>query len=59
MERNKVEKCIVISDSCDNSAIGFMDECIELFIHTDIVFVVGGISPFYNIENQLLQANTS
>lgn len=53
MCRNQVEQCIVISDSSMESAIGSVDECVELFEQTDNVFVVGGISPLYEFQAQL------
>ena len=53
MAANRVDKCIVISDSCPQSVIGNMDECVELFKDTNQVDVVGGISPFFEFETQL------
>ena len=53
MAANRVDKCIVISDSCPQSVIGSMDECVELFKDTKQVDVVGGISPFFEFETQL------
>lgn len=55
MKENKVNRCIVISDSSMESAIGTLDECVELFVETDNVDVVGGISPFYNFSPQLIK----
>ena len=37
------------------SIIGTMDECVELFAETDNVDVVGGISPFFEFQTQLLK----
>lgn len=37
------------------SIIGTMDECVELFAETDNVDVVGGISPFFEFQVQLLK----
>lgn len=55
MKINQVSKCIVISDSCLESSIGTMDECVELFAETNNVYVVGGISPLIEFESQLLR----
>lgn len=53
LERNNVDRCIVISDSCMKSDIGNLDECVELFRESVNVNVVGGISPYYKFESQL------
>ena len=53
MKNNRVDKCIVISDSYLDSAIGSMDECVELFKETQSVYVVGGISPLVAFKAQL------
>ncbi len=55
MKENKVNRCIVISDSSMESVIGTLDECVELFVETDNVDVVGGISPFYEFSSQLIK----
>ena len=55
MKENWVSHCIVISDSSMESIIGTMDECVELFAETDNVDVVGGISPFFEFQTQLLK----
>lgn len=55
MKEHKVNRCIVISDSSMESAIGTMDECVELFAETNEVDVVGGISPFWEFPVQLLK----
>lgn len=55
MKENGVSHCIVISDSSMESIIGTMDECVELFAETDNVDVVGGISPFFEFQTQLLK----
>ena len=55
MKENRVSHCIVISDSSMESIIGTMDECVELFAETDNVDVVGGISPFFEFQTQLLK----
>lgn len=55
MKKNQVSSCIVISDSCLESTIGTMDECVELFRETDYVYVVGGISPFFEFKTQLIK----
>ncbi len=52
MEKNQVDKCIVISDSYLESTIGSMDECVELFKKIQRVYVVGGISPFVAFKMQ-------
>ena len=54
MKRNGVSKGIVISDSAIESEIGSLCECAELFSDTDNIFVVGGISPFFDYEGQLV-----
>lgn len=53
MERNGVSKGIVISDSEIESSIGSLRECAELFADTNNIFVVGGISPYFEYEKQL------
>ena len=53
IDRNGIDKCIVISDSELTSVIGTMDECVELFSDDKNVYVVGGISPFFDFEIQL------
>lgn len=53
MRTNQVDYSIVISDSADKSMIGTLDECVSLFEKTDNVYVVGGISPFYEFQTQL------
>lgn len=55
LKKNQVSRCIVISDSCLESAIGSMDECVELFRETNNVYIVGGISPFFEFKTQLLK----
>ena len=54
MKRNGVSKGVVISDSAIESKIGSLCECAELFSDTDNIFVVGGISPFFDYEKQLV-----
>lgn len=54
MKRNGVSKGVVISDSAIESEIGSLCECAELFSDTDNIFVVGGISPFFDYEGQLV-----
>lgn len=58
LKMNNVDKCIVITDSCMESAIGTLDECVELFRENDNVYVVGGISPFYEYRQQLNKLKT-
>lgn len=53
MKRNGVSKGVVISDSAIESGIGSLRECAEIFSDTDNIFVVGGISPFFDYEGQL------
>lgn len=53
MERNGVSKGVVISDSEIESSIGSLRECAELFADTHNIFVVGGISPYFEYEKQL------
>lgn len=53
LERNHIDRCIVISDSCMESDIGNLNECVELFRESDIVDVVGGISPYFGFQTQL------
>lgn len=53
MKRNGVSMGIVISDSEIESSIGSLRECAELFADTDNIFVVGGISPYFEYEKQL------
>jgi len=53
MEKNQVERCIVISDSYLESDIGSMEECVELFRNLPNIFVVGGISPLVGFKPQM------
>ncbi|MDE6595430.1 MAG: amidohydrolase [Oscillospiraceae bacterium] len=53
MKRNGVSKGVAISDSAIESEIGSLRECAETFSDTDNIFVVGGISPFFDYEKQL------
>ena len=53
MEKNRVARCIVISDSYLESAIGSMEECVELFRNLPNIFVVGGISPLVAFKPQM------
>ena len=53
LERNHIDRCIVISDSCMKSDIGNLNECVELFRKSDNVDVVGGISPYFEFQTQL------
>lgn len=55
MKKNQVSQCIMISDSCLESIIGSMDECVELFREIENVYVVGGISPFFEFKTQLMK----
>lgn len=55
LKKNQVNRCIVISDSCLESSIGSMDECVELFREINNVYVVGGISPFFEFKIQLMK----
>lgn len=55
LKKNQVSRCIVISDSCLESTIGTMDECVELFRENRNVHVVGGISPFFEFKTQLMK----
>lgn len=51
--RNQIDRCIVISDSCMESEIGNLNECVELFREDVNVKVVGGISPYFEFQTQL------
>lgn len=53
LSENEIEKALVISDSCRISEIGTLTECAELFENIDNVYVVGGISPLYNNQEQM------
>ena len=55
MERSHVDKCIVIADSWPESEIGSTEECVSLFSLgcSDIVYVVGGVSPLKAFSEQL------
>lgn len=57
MKTNGVEQCIVISDSTLVSPIGSLDDCVNLFCDENCVRVVAGISPFYEMQEQLLKIN--
>lgn len=54
MKRNGVNKGVVISDSAVESKIGSLCECAEIFSDTDNIFVVGGISPYFDYDEQLV-----
>lgn len=58
MANNGVDQSIVISDSTLESTIGTLDECMELLRETENVFVIGGISPFYEFQTQLNKLRT-
>ena len=55
MQKNSVDKCIVIADSWPDTEIGSTEECMSLFPknNPDGVYIVGGISPDVDFENQL------
>lgn len=53
LARNHIDGCIVISDSCMESDIGNLNECVELFRESVNVNVVGGISPYFEFQAQL------
>ena len=55
MQKNGVEKCIVIADSWPDTEIGSTAECMTLFPkdNSDGVYVVGGISPDVDFDDQL------
>lgn len=54
MEQYRLDRCIVISDSCSVSPIGSMEECISLFAtENSRISVVGGISPLADVSCQL------
>lgn len=55
MRMNNVRGGIVISDSCTESAIGSMDECVELFKEISNVSIVGGISPYFEFQAQFIK----
>lgn len=54
MRRNGVTKGVVISDSANESEIGSLRECAEIFSDTDNIYVVGGISPYFDYAEQLV-----
>lgn len=53
LERNHIDQCIVISDSCMESDIGNLDECVKLFKDFANINIVGGISPYFEFHVQL------
>ena len=53
LSQNGVDACIVIADSELQSVIGSTEECAALFDGSPNVFVIGGISPLIDYENQL------
>lgn len=57
MAENGVSKGVVISDSEPESCIGTLRECAELFADCADIAVVGGISPYFNYEQQLKLAD--
>lgn len=54
MEKNSVDRCIVIADSWPVSDIGSTEECMSLFPagNEDGVYVIGGISPIKDFDSQ-------
>ena len=46
LDRNGVDRGIVIADSELESVIGSVRECAELFKDSSIISVIAGISPF-------------
>lgn len=57
IKKNGVKKGILISDSEEKSVIGSATDCIELFKNRNNIFVVAGITPLNNFENQMKQLN--
>ena len=53
MDKNHVDRCVVIADSWPESEIGSTDELVELFLMDENIFIVGGISPCKNFSEQL------
>ncbi|ADU75679.1 hypothetical protein M972_112803 [Acetivibrio thermocellus AD2] len=53
LERNKISAAVVMADSELQSAIGNNEECVNLFSDCDNVFVVAGISPLIDFQNNL------
>ena len=53
LERNGVDRGIVIADSEPESVIGSVHDCEELFSDSRIISVVAGISPQISFETQL------
>ena len=53
MERDGIDACVVISDSELDSAIGSMEQCVQLFAEEPNIHVVCGISPLIDYEAQL------
>lgn len=57
MEKDRVDRCVLISDSELESSIGSMEECVGLFDRNEYVRVVAGISPMIAFETQLDRLN--
>ena len=53
MDKDGVDRCVVISDSELESTIGSMEECVGLFAEDENVRVVAGISPLIAFSEQL------
>ena len=53
LDRNGVDRGIVIADSELESVIGSVRECAELFKDSSIISVIAGISPFISFFSQL------
>jgi len=53
MEKDNIDRCVVISDSELESCIGSMEDCIRLFAGDKAVSVVCGISPLIDYSAQL------
>lgn len=53
MQSNHINSGIVISDSTLESAIGSLQECVELFADDERIGIVGGINHFFAYEEQI------
>ena len=53
--KESVNGAIVIADSELQSPIGTTGECVELFLNSKNIFVIGGISPLIEFNSGLLQ----
>ncbi|WP_297281255.1 amidohydrolase family protein [uncultured Anaerococcus sp.] len=55
LNKNKVSKAVIISDSIEESTIGNVDQCISLFSDNKDIYIVAGLSPKDKFKEQRLK----